>query len=124
MPVNPSPPRAWVAPWLLGVAALHTLFGAVVFGPVLRQLWQGGVFNTVGADPLRGAVVWFLMFGVPLALLARAIAPLERQADAGPVLRQLGWGLLVLGLAGVALMPASGFWLTFPPAIGLLRRHA
>ena len=29
----------------------------------------------------------------------------------------------MLGLAGVALMPASGFWLLFPPALALLLRQ-
>jgi len=30
---------------------------------------------------------------------------------------RLGAGLLLLALLGVLLMPGSGFWLVFPPAI-------
>lgn len=115
--------RPWIGRWLLGVAALHTLFGLAAFPPVLRQLWQLGVFDSVGADPLRGAAVWFLLFGAPLALLAWVITPLERQRAAAPLLRQLGGGLLALALLGILLMPVSGFWLALPPALALLRRR-
>jgi len=123
MPTRPVN-RPWIGRWLLGVALLHTAFGLPAFPQVLQQLWQLGVFNAVGADPLRGAVVWFLLFGAPLALLAWVITPLERQQQAAPLLRQLGWGLLALTAAGIVLMPASGFWLALPAAIALLRRRA
>jgi hypothetical protein len=122
MPLTLAARRPWIGRWLLGVAALHTLFGCVAFPQVLQQLWQHGVFNSVGADPLRGAVVWFLLFAAPLALLAWVITPLERQAEAAPLLRQLGWGILLIALLGIVLMPLSGFWLMLPAAIALLRR--
>lgn len=121
---HPALRRPWIGRWLLGVALLHTFFGLVAFPQVLLQLWQLGVFDAVGTDPLRGAVVWFLLFGAPLTLLAWVITPLERRQEATPLLRRLGWGLLALALAGVVLMPASGFWLVLPPALALLRRRA
>ena len=34
----------------------------------------------------------------------------------------LGWSLLALAILGVVLMPDSGFWLAFPPAIAVLVR--
>ncbi len=115
--------RPWIGRWLLGVAVVHTLFGALAFPQVLRQLWQFGLVDSVGADPLRGAVVWFLLFAAPLALLAWVITPLERQPGTVALLRQLGAGLLALALLGIVLMPASGFWLALPPAIALLLRR-
>ncbi|QPF76836.1 hypothetical protein G8A07_26625 [Roseateles sp. DAIF2] len=105
---------------MLAVAALHTLFGLLVFAGPLRQLLRLGLFNAVGADPLLGAVTWFLLFGAPLALLGQALTLLERRVDA-PALRPLGWGLLALGLLGIVLMPASGFWLLLPVVWALLR---
>lgn len=112
--------RNWEGPWLLAVAAVHSLFGLIVFAPVLRAMLAEGLFNTVNVDPLRGAVSWFLLFGLPLALLALCITPLQ-QAGAQRRLRALGWSLLALGALGVGLMPASGFWLVLPPALSLLR---
>ena len=117
-----APRTPWIGRWLLAVAALHTLFGLLAFPQVLQQLWQLGVVNSVGADPLRGAVVWFLLFGAPLALLAWVLTPLERRPDSAPLLRQLGWGILLVAVLGIVLMPASGFWLVLPAAIALIRR--
>ncbi|MGM9513996.1 DUF6463 family protein [Roseateles sp. DB2] len=118
-PLRPSRWQAWEGPWLLAVAAVHSLFGLLVFAPVLRAMVAQGWFDTVGADPLRGAVSWFLLFGLPLALLALCIGPL-RQAGQVRRLRLMGWGLLGLGAVGASLMPASGFWLVLPPALSLL----
>lgn len=115
-----SPTRPWMGRWLLAVAALHTLFGLLVFAGPLQQLLHLGVFDAVGADPLLGAVTWFLLFGAPLALLGQALSLLERRVEAAS-LRPLGWGLLALSLLGIVLMPASGFWLLLPVVWALLR---
>ena len=68
---------------------------------------------------MLNAGVWFLLFGAPLALFAIAVHAMERN---GEILapKTLAWGLILLGLLGVSLMPASGFWLVFPPALVLL----
>ncbi|MEJ6001412.1 DUF6463 family protein [Paucibacter soli] len=115
-------PRVWMGHWLLGVAALHTAFALVVFAQVYRDVLARGLINTVGRDPMVAAAVWFLLFGFVLALQALAITPLER-AGAQRALRVQGWGLLGLALLGVALMPDSGFWLAFPPALLMLCRR-
>lgn len=114
-------PRAWIGHWLMSVAAIHTLFALLVFQKPLLDIVQRGVFDTVGQDPMTAATVWFLLFGPPLALLALAITPLERNHEAR-TLRRLGWGLLALCVLGLVLMPASGFWLALPPAIALIRK--
>lgn len=115
--------KPWIGHWLMAVAALHTVFGAVVFGKVLRTMAERGLFNSVGADPLLGAVTWFVLFGFVLALFALAITPLERSGQHA-ALRKLGFGLLLLCGLGIVLMPASGFWLAIPPALAMLRRGA
>lgn len=116
--------RPWMGRWLLAVAALHTLFGLLVFVGPLQKMLSRGLFNAVGADPLLAAATWFLLFGAPLALLGQALTLLEHQSHLDPAaLRPLGWGLLALGALGVLLMPASGFWLVLPVIWALLRRH-
>lgn len=117
-----SSKRAWLGHWLLGVAALHTVFALVVFSGVYRAVLERGLINTVGRDPMVAAAVWFMLFGFVLALQALAITALERAGEHG-VLRRQGWGLLAMALLGVALMPTSGFWLAFPPALVLLSRR-
>jgi len=58
--------KQWIGRWLMGVSIIHTIFAFVVFQNVLISLIQRGVFNTVGNDPMAGAVVWFVLFGVVL----------------------------------------------------------
>lgn len=115
------PPRSrWKGPWMLAVALLHTLYAAVVFPTQLQEIVRRGVFNSVQKDPAVGAVVWFVLFGVLFALLGWAILLAERNTAMAPVpMRGLGAGLLALTLLGIALMPASGFWLALPPALAL-----
>jgi hypothetical protein len=113
--------RAWVGHWLMAVAALHTGVAFLMLRQPLLTLVERGVFNSVGQDPVAAATAWFLLFGLLLALLALAITPLERLGDAAALTR-LGWGVLLLSVLGVLLMPASGFWLALPAAWTLIRR--
>ena len=116
-----APARAWKGPWLLAVAALHTVFALLVFGPVIQEVLERGVFNTVGRDARVGVAVWFVLFGFGIALLGLAVQVLERTAPQANV-RAIGAGLLLLTLLGVTLMPASGFWLVLPVALAMLRK--
>jgi hypothetical protein len=112
--------KVWIGRWLILVAILHTLFAAVVFGKVLLNIVQRGVFNTVGQDPMTGTAVWFLLFGAVLALMGMAIHTLEHSRNFTSA-RAIGVGTLLMTILGIVLMPASGFWLALPAAIGLLR---
>lgn len=115
--------KHWIGRWLIGVSIIHTVFAIVVFGNVLLSVIQRGVFNTVGADPMVGAVVWFVLFGAVLFICGLAVSALERSMS-GVLPKSLGWSLLGLSTLGVVLMPASGFWLAFPPAIAVLARKS
>jgi hypothetical protein len=115
--------KIWIGRWLILVAILHTLFAAVVFGKVFLDIVQRGVFNTVGNDPMTAAAVWFLLFGAVLALMGMAIHSLEQNNNFTSA-RAIGVGTLLLTLAGIVLMPASGFWLAFPAAIALIRNKS
>ncbi len=113
--------KVWIGRWLVVVATIHTAFAVAVFGGTRTGLVRRGLLDTVGSDPLTGAVVWFVLFGGVLAIAGLAISALERSA-AGNVPKSLGWSLLALCVLGVVLMPASGFWLAFPPALAILLR--
>jgi hypothetical protein len=113
--------KHWIGRWLISVAVIHTVFAIAVSGRVLASIAQRGVFNTVGADPLIGEVVWLVLFGVLLFACGLAVSALER-ASSGVLPKSIGWSLLVLTALGVVLMPTSGFWLVFPPAVAVLAR--
>jgi hypothetical protein len=111
--------KKWVGRWLIGVSAIHTVFAIAIFGAVLASIVKRGVFNTVGTDPMTGAVVWFVLFGAMLFVCGLAVSALE-EASSGQLPKSIGWSLLVMAVVGVVLMPASGFWLVFPPAVAVL----
>lgn len=115
--------RRWIGKWIIGVAILHTVFGLVSFGRFLKPVIQRGVFNAIGGDVPAAFAVWFLLFGAALLIAGMAIAMLEN-ALAQPLPKSLGWSLLLLAIVGIVLMPASGFWLIFPPALAVLLAKA
>ena len=114
--------RRWVGRWLMGVGALHSVLGLVVFAAPLRELVDAGVVNALGSrDPLRNLAFWFLFGGVMTALVGYLADWIER-APGGMLPPALGWVLLLTAAAGATLAPASGFWFVFPAAIGILLR--
>lgn len=112
---------AWTGYWLIAVAVLHTIASGIFFGDVFIRMWQKGLFNSVGRDPMIGLAVWFLLFGPVLAMLGAAITRLEKVGDFNTS-NKLAWSILLLSIVGVMLMPDSGFWLAFPPALSLIYR--
>ncbi|MEP2734948.1 MAG: DUF6463 family protein [Erythrobacter sp.] len=111
--------KRWTGRAILIIAIIHTIFGLIGFGPALIDIASNGLFNGVGADPMRGAVVWFLFAGFFMFTTGLAVDKLE-ELGAATTLKKVGIALLVIIVLGVILMPISGFWLMFPPAIGLI----
>lgn len=110
--------KHWIGLWLTGAAIIHTLIAIVMYNGVLLSVVKRGVFNTVSGDPVVGAVVWSLFFGAVAFIGGLAVNALEKSS--GTIPKLLGWSLLVFATIGVVLVPISGFWLVFPPAIGVL----
>jgi hypothetical protein len=114
-------PHHWIGHWLMLVAAIHTVFGLVVFRSDLLAMARLGFFNTVGQDSQRAAIAFFMLFGFLLGMLAQAVTALEHKGPSAS-LRNIGWSLLGLCAIAVLLMPASGFWLAIPAVWALLRK--
>lgn len=111
----------WMGRWIIFVSLLHTIFGMVMFWPVIAQIALAGVFNAVGTDPMRGAVAWFLLAGFFMATIGLAVDALERTGQ-HQALRNAGITMLLTALLGIVLFPASGFWLTLPSSIAMIVR--
>ena len=113
--------KQWIGRWLIVVSLLHSVVAVAVFGGVFSSIIKRGVFNTVGTDPMTAAAVWFVLFGAMLFTFGLAIAELEK-SSIRQLPKSIGWSLLAIGIVGIILMPVSGFWLVFPPAIAVLMR--
>jgi len=107
--------------WIIGVSALHTLFGLFAFAPILQTMLGAGLWNSVGTDAMRGAVAWFLISGGFMLICGLAVDACEG-ANGDRPLRAVGWSLLIVTLITIVLMPVSGAWLFLPPAIAMMRR--
>lgn len=111
----------WIGRTVLGIAAVHTLFGAVFFRATVLTVLREGVVGTIADQPDRGAMFWFFYTGFALALIGMWMD--EREAEARTFPGYLVTSLAVLTGAGVLIMPASGFWLLIAPAIGAVVRN-
>ena len=111
--------KRWIGRWLIGISIFHSVVAGLIFGKDLVAVARRGEFHTIGSDPTAGAAIWFLLFGVLLFVCGLVIDALE-QASPRPLPKTIGWSLLALSLMGVMIMPLSGFWLAFPPAIAII----
>ncbi len=115
-PTTPPTPGALI----VGIGVLHQLVGLVMGRAVLLDLLRAGVVGQVGSDPLRAAIVWSLFFGFLLIFCGLVLHRLEASGTRPTRTLALGFGTLCA--LGVVLMPVSGFWLGFVPAVQLWRR--
>lgn len=105
--------------WLTGL--LHNVVGLILFWEPLKEMFLGGLFNTVVVPHYdRGLAFWFLFSGFMMFLLAHLMNWIIK--DKGLVVPKLvGWHLLYLSILGVITMPISGFWVVIPQAILIIR---
>lgn len=126
-------PRITVGQIVLAIAAIHTAVGLYIgvgldpnvdFGgiPPLTAMWNDGVVASVGNDPWRTGLTWFLLWGFVLALVGLLAHQVERAGLA--LTRSFAAAFGALCILGVVLMPASGFWLGIVPVGVILRRAA
>lgn len=112
--------QAWIGKSVVFIGIVHSVFGFVVFRSTLAELVREGLVNTVNGQPKREFVFWFLFFGF-MAIIAGALTDwCER--NFGKLPGFLGWSLLALTLTCVTIMPVSGAWLLFVPAVGAIFR--
>ena len=114
--------RRSAGPLLMATGVLHLLAGLLSAYPgPLAAIARDGFVDAVERHPAqfdREAAFWWMAFGVTLLILGHLVH--WTQARLGVLPAFLGWSLLALGVAGVILMPAAGFWLAFPPAVLVL----
>lgn len=104
---------------LMVIAVLHEIVGLFFYREALIDILNAGFFNTVNPPYWqRDAAFWFLMFGAMLFLMGW-IAQWMLD-NTGTIPKFYSWGLLVVCVIGVMMMPASGFWLVIPVAIIML----
>jgi hypothetical protein len=110
--------KNWQGHWIIAVAALHTLFAVIVFAAEYSSLYNNGIINSLSTDR-SAAAVWFFLFGQVLFIVGLLIKHFN-SVNNSLIPLSVSLNLLLLTLVGITIMPASGFWLMFPPAISLI----
>ena len=105
---------------LIVIGVLHTVVGIFTGYSVLSQISRA-TFSTEASRQLVAAlgrqfVFWFLFGGLLMLALGHLLTWIERRLGR-PVPVFIGWELLALSLAGLVIMPVSGFWLVLGVAI-------
>ncbi|HEX5850777.1 MAG TPA: DUF6463 family protein [Rubrobacter sp.] len=108
-------PRPTSGAALVVIGILHTSIGLLEYRAVLREMVRDGMIDTVEGDAEREAAFWFLTCGVSLVSMGWSFRWARQQTGTLPSF--VGPALLGIATAGVTLMPRSGFWADFVPAI-------
>ena len=114
--------KAWIGKAVVFIGIVHTIFGFVVFRSTLAELVTEGIFNTVNGQPDREFAFWFLFFGFMAIIVGLVVDWCERKI--GELPNFFGWSLLALTALLVTIMPVSGGWAVFVPAIAAIYRSA
>ncbi|OJJ15359.1 hypothetical protein BKI52_38750 [marine bacterium AO1-C] len=96
------------------IGVLHSLLGFVKHSGVFGGMLSNGLLNT-GNTIERNLAFWFTFAGITFMLLGYLIKYIESQKLAVPI--TFGWLLLGAAVVGVVILPISGFWALFLPAI-------
>ena len=103
----------WVSYWMMGIAVVHCVLAVVLYGQAYEQFAVNGVFASASTDYDRLAI-WFCVAGVLMFLIGYLFLSMPY------IPRLVGLTLAIVGVVGGLLIPASGFWLLLPPAIGIV----
>jgi hypothetical protein len=105
---------------LISIGVVHTMVGIFNGYSVLSQISRA-TFSTEATRQLVAAlgkqfVFWFLLGGLLILVLGHLLTWIERRLGQRVPLF-IGLELLALSVAGLLVMPVSGFWLVLAVAI-------
>lgn len=104
-----------VGEFQMAIGALHTLVGILLFREQLAAIGRDGVGNAVDPHADRQAAFWFLTSGALIVTSGQLARWAQRRTGMLPA--AFGWNTLAIGVAGVVVMPISGFWLVIAQAL-------
>lgn len=110
-----------VGPLLLAIGTLDVHVALFEFAPQFLDIVEDGVFNAVWWPAMsermfaREAAFWHLFAGLAMTLIGGLAYWAQKMTGTLP--GWFGWALVIFGLLGISLMPVSGFWAFFVPAL-------
>lgn len=111
--------KKWIGKVIILIGVVHLIFGFITYRSAWAEMLAEGLFNTVDGQLGHEVAFWFIAFGLLTLIFGRLIDWYERIGQPLPAF--LGWELLVISIAGIVMMPVSGWWFLLFPAIGAIR---
>lgn len=118
--MSEKPRGRWIGRWILVVGVLHALLGFGIYIFSVIAVVREGLWDTVSLVQGRPLAFWFIAAGFLVALVGALTNWIEVRMEPP---RFLGWTLLGFAVAGIVMMPVSGFWLLLPPAVALVMKR-
>ena len=107
----------------------HATWGAVAYRHALQDIVSDlpgsvgdGLFDREHADDKRAAAFWF-MFATPMLLIVSRLARAAEEANDRAAQRDAGALITGVALAGLAVVPRSGFVGPLPLGLWMLGRN-
>ncbi len=88
----------------------HVVTGLVIFRPQLRAILNDGVINAVLPHFDRRAALWFILFGIMVAMTGHLLVH-AAQVDDPTIVKIVGWYLLGVSSVGTLTQTRSPSWL-------------
>jgi len=110
----------WIGRWLMAVGVIHCVVGGIPYATPLIGMAQDGLWNTIHRSAERQAAFWFVFSGLLTIVLGALVDWIEQAMGRWPSF--LAYGVLVLNLLAITVLPAGGGWLLLPATVGLLIR--
>lgn len=101
---------------LIITGILHAIVALLLGGKIYMEIFQDGLFNTLGDNYSHQFAFWFLVCGVVIILFGQTLHYYQKR-EQKPAPPSLGYGMLIFSILGCIIVPASGFWLFVPQAL-------
>lgn len=108
----------WIGQSVIGLSVAHILYAGIVYSDAWRDIVRRGIFDAGESSADAGFAVWFAFCGLSWWVLGWSwLASSASRPDRAR--RIVAISMLLTVLAGILLIPASGFWLMLPLALAL-----
>ncbi len=93
----------------IATGLIHVISGIVSYYQPVVDMLQSGLFNSIQQQDDRELAFWYFMLGLFIMIVGHMMNWLVRKHGL-QLPASVGWYLAMFSLAGIIIMPDSGFW--------------
>ncbi|WP_257667665.1 DUF6463 family protein [Parapedobacter tibetensis] len=108
--------------FIIVIGTGHLILGFIENWPVVIDILQSGVINTVNETPERYSFYWYEISGLFVLYIGFILQQYQNEFKK-PVPKKFGYYLLIIVTIGCLLEPVSGFYFFIIPALLIIFVH-